>query len=55
MPDFPKKFMQENLKKLALKAAQAGITSEVFESLLIELADEMNFAEIIHASKKEPL
>lgn len=51
--DFEKQFIENKLIELAQNAALEGISFDVFEALLINLADELNFKEIMTKMLKE--
>lgn len=51
--DFEKQFIKDQLIQSAKNAALKGISSEVFEALLISLSDELNFKDIMSKVSKE--
>ncbi|CAI3940271.1 unnamed protein product [Commensalibacter communis] len=46
-PHFAKKFVKAKLIQIAKDAAIAGIPADVFEALIIALADELDFKDIV--------
>ncbi|MDI2112766.1 hypothetical protein [Commensalibacter nepenthis] len=46
-PHFAKKFIKAKLIQVAKDAAIAGISADVFEALIIALADELDFKDIV--------
>ncbi|MDI2091273.1 hypothetical protein [Commensalibacter oyaizuii] len=51
-PGFERDFIQDQLSKMAKDAAHAGIPADVFEALVIALAEELDFEKIMSVSKE---
>lgn len=46
-PHFARKFVEGKLIQIAKESADAGISADVFEALIIALTDELDFKDIV--------
>lgn len=47
-PHFAKKFVERKLIQIAKEAAEVGIAADIFEALVIDLTDELDFQDIVN-------